>query len=78
MKKVQYEKRATRNKCNMEIVKYEKNAAWREFTLKKYKTKKVKHECNATKVEKVKDEENMKSERNSDTVKQMQGERSAR
>ena len=45
---------------------------------KKVQNEKMKHECNATKVEKVKDEENMKSERNSDTVKQMQGERSAR
>ena len=62
----------------MEIAKHEKNATWREFTRKKYNTKKVKHECNTTIVKKVKDEGNMKSERNSNTLKQMQHEKSAR
>ena len=53
--KEQQEKNATWNKCSMKKVLHEKSPT----------QKKVKHECYTQREKKVKDKENMKSERNS-------------
>ena len=83
-KKVQYGNSNTWKECNTEYVQYGNRKTWNErnterckmkrmqhresWHQKKCNTKKVKHECNMKRVKKFKLKENMKCEKNGDTL----------
>ena len=73
MKRVQHGICAIWKQKNMKRTQHgkvqdEKNATSRKLTQKKCNTKKVKHECNMKRVKKFKLKENMKCEKNGDTL----------